>query len=97
MNQVFEVGAAKWRGLDVIPDSGLALKAEYEAFDARKVFQVDPGETILPEGCHCGEVIRGVTRPDECPLFREVCNPMQPIGPCMVSAEGTCAAYYQYG
>ena len=97
MNQVFEVSAAKWRGLDVIPDSGLVLKAEYEAFDARKVFRVDPGETILPEGCRCGEVIRGVTRPDACPLFRQVCNPMQPVGPCMVSTEGTCAAYYQYG
>ena len=97
MKQVFEVGAARWRGLDLIPDSGLALKADYEAFDARKAFQVDPGETILPEGCHCGEVIRGVTRPDACPLFRQVCNPMQPIGPCMVSTEGTCAAYYKYG
>ena len=97
MNQIFKVGAARWRGLGEVPDSGLVLRDEYEAFDARKVFQVDPGKTILPEGCRCGEVIRGITRPDACPLFREVCNPMQPVGPCMVSTEGTCAAYYQYG
>ena len=97
MKQVFEVGAARWRGLDVIPGSGLALKPEYQAFDAKKVFEVDPGEQIVPQGCHCGEIIRGVMRPDECPLFRQVCSPMQPIGPCMVSTEGTCAAYYQYG
>jgi hydrogenase expression/formation protein HypD len=97
MNQVFETAAAKWRGLNVISGSGLALRAEYHAFDARKVFQVDPGETILSQGCRCGEIIRGVMRPDECPLFRQVCSPMQPVGPCMVSTEGTCAAYYQYG
>ncbi len=97
MRQVFEPAAARWRGLGMIPDSGLALKPEYEAFDAKRVFQVDPGETILPEGCLCGEIIRGVTRPDACPLFGDVCNPAQPVGPCMVSTEGTCAAYYQYG
>jgi hydrogenase expression/formation protein HypD len=97
MKHVFEVGAARWRGLGTMPASGLAIKAEYEAFDARKAFTVDPGETILPEGCHCGDVIRGVMRPDACPLFREGCNPMHPVGPCMVSTEGTCAAYYLYG
>ena len=97
MKQVFEPGSARWRGLDVIPDSGLTLREGYQTFDAKRVFQVDPGETILPEGCHCGEVIRGVMQPDECPLFRQVCSPMQPVGPCMVSTEGTCAAYYHYG
>ena len=97
MERVFEVGAARWRGLGTVPASGLTIRADYATFDAGKVFTVDPGETIVPKGCHCGEVIRGAMRPDACPLFREVCNPAHPIGPCMVSTEGTCAAYYQYG
>ncbi len=97
MGQVFEISTARWRGLGAMPASGLAIRPEYDRFDAGKVFTVDPGETILPDGCHCGDVIRGVMRPDACPLFREVCNPMHPVGPCMVSTEGTCAAYYQYG
>lgn len=97
MKQVFETGAAAWRGLGVIPESGLTLKAEYQTFDAAKVFQVDPGETIVQEGCRCGEILRGIMKPAECPLFRRACNPAQPVGPCMVSAEGTCAAYYEYG
>ena len=97
MEQVLEMAPARWRGLDKIPASGLEIRPEYARFDAKKAFDVDPGETIVPEGCHCGEVVRGVLRPDACPLFREVCNPMHPVGPCMVSTEGTCAAYYQYG
>jgi hydrogenase expression/formation protein HypD len=97
MKQVFESGPARWRGLDVIPESGLAFRTEYQNFDAKRMFQVDPGKTILPEGCHCGEVIRGVMRPNECQLFGQTCSPMRPVGPCMVSAEGSCAAYYQYG
>ena len=97
MEQVFEIVPARWRGLGVIPASGLSMRPEFARFDAAKAFDVDPGETILPEGCCCGEVIRGVLRPDACPLFRRVCNPLAPVGPCMVSTEGTCAAYYQYG
>jgi len=97
MEQVFDIAPARWRGLSMIPASGLTIRPKYERFDASKAFDVDPGETIVPEGCHCGEVVRGVLRPDACPLFREVCNPMHPVGPCMVSTEGTCAAYYQYG
>ncbi len=96
MEQVFESADARWRGLGTIPDSGLVLGDKYQRFDAKRIFQVDPGETLQPEGCHCGEVIRGVMQPNDCPLFGQVCNPLRPIGPCMVSAEGTCAAYYQY-
>ena len=97
MARVFDVGPAPWRGLGTIPESGLSINEEYAAFDAEKRFPVDPGETIEPRGCHCGEVIRGVMTPGACPLFRKSCTPMNPIGPCMVSSEGTCAAYYLYG
>ncbi len=98
MKQVFEVGAARWRGLDADPrQRARTQEPSMKPSMQERYFRSIPGETILPEGCHCGEVIRGVTRPDACPLFRQVCNPMQPIGPCMVSTEGTCAAYYQYG
>jgi hydrogenase expression/formation protein HypD len=96
MARVFDVGPASWRGLGTIPDSGLSINEEYAAFDAEKRFPVDPGETIEPKGCHCGEVIRGVMTPGACPLFRKSCTPMSPVGPCMVSTEGTCAAYYLY-
>jgi len=97
MDQVFARADARWRGLGAIPDSGLVLRDKYQSFDAKRTFQVDPGETLQPEGCHCGEVIRGVMQPNDCPLFGQTCNPLRPVGPCMVSAEGTCAAYYQYG
>lgn len=97
MGQVFRISNASWRGLGVIPESGLILKDTYQRFDARLVFDVDPGEPIHPDGCRCGEVIRGATRPNDCPLFGSLCNPTHPVGPCMVSTEGTCAAYYLYG
>lgn len=102
MAQVFEVAAASWRGLGEIPQSGLRLRAEYAAHDARLAFEV-PATAIGSEpsahhrGCRCGEVLRGVLEPPECPLFRRVCTPAQPVGPCMVSAEGACAAHYRYG
>jgi hydrogenase expression/formation protein HypD len=97
MEKVFEVATGRWRGLGGIAASGLAVREEFARFDAARVFDVDPGETVLPEGCHCGEVIRGVLRPDGCPLFKSMCTPLNPVGPCMVSTEGTCAAYYLYG
>jgi hydrogenase expression/formation protein HypD len=97
MDQVFSISGASWRGLGIIPESGLILRNAYQRFDARSVFDVDPGETIYPDGCRCGEVIRGATEPIDCPLFSSVCTPTHPVGPCMVSTEGTCAAYYLYG
>ncbi|MBO0958275.1 hydrogenase formation protein HypD [Neobacillus sp. MM2021_6] len=84
-----------WRGIGVIPHSGLDLKPEYDRFNAKKRFQVEVGEPKKTK-CRCGEVIRGLITPNECPLFGKACQPMNPIGPCMVSAEGSCAAYYQY-
>jgi hydrogenase expression/formation protein HypD len=96
MHRVFEVCAADWRGIGSIPDSGLTLKSEFRRFDARARFEVDPGPPEEPAGCRCGDVIRGAARPWDCPLYRVVCTPQHPVGPCMVSSEGTCAAYYLY-
>lgn len=84
-----------WRGIGVIPGSGLDLKPEYDQYNAKKRFTVDVGEPRKTK-CRCGEVIRGLISPTECSLFGKACHPMNPIGPCMVSAEGSCAAYYQY-
>jgi hydrogenase expression/formation protein HypD len=97
MNRVFEVAGADWRGLGVIPASGMRIRDAYAAFDAAKAFPVEVAPAREPPGCRCGEVLRGVTMPTDCPLFRRVCTPENPVGPCMVSAEGACAAYYQFG
>ena len=97
MDRVFEIGPAEWRGLGTVPDSGLAIRSEYASFDAARRFEVDPGPTREHRGCRCGDVLRGTVAPPECPLFGKACTPARPIGPCMVSAEGACAAYYQFG
>jgi len=97
MNKVFTVGSAWWRGIGEVPGSGLKLKEEYRAFDAATVFQLTPQDAAEPAGCLCGEILRAVKTPLDCPLFRKKCNPEQPVGPCMVSAEGACSAYYLYG
>lgn len=97
MEQVFAPAAATWRGLGTVPDSGLAIRPAFARFDARRLFDIDPGPTREHPGCLCGDVLRGTVRPPECPLFGRACTPAQPIGPCMVSAEGACAAYYQFG
>lgn len=96
MERVFRVGPAEWRGLGAIPDSGLFLREAFAHRDAAQRFPlaVEPAEE--PPGCRCGEVLRGVIEPPDCPLFRRVCSPRHPIGPCMVSDEGACAAYFWY-
>jgi hydrogenase expression/formation protein HypD len=95
--RVFEVGAADWRGLGVVAESGLDIRPEFAAFDASHVYDIDPGPTLEHTGCRCGDVLRGTLTPMECPLFDTACTPAKPIGPCMVSAEGACAAHYQFG
>ncbi len=95
INEVFKVLDSDWRGIGNIPLSGLEIKDKYGKFNARK-FKVETEETKEPKGCRCGEVLRGVVIPTECPLFREACTPENPQGACMVSTEGTCAAYYKY-
>ncbi len=96
MFKVFEPVDATWRGIGVIPKSGLALKEEYAAHDASKVFDIEVGEAKEPPGCRCGDILKGLITPPECPLFGKICTPAHPVGPCMVSAEGSCAAYYKY-
>lgn len=96
MGKVFVSCDAKWRGLGVIPNSGLSLNSEYSNFDAKNLIDFVLPEEIEPRGCICGEVIQGNKRPPECPLFRVNCSPQTPVGACMVSSEGTCAAYYKY-
>jgi hydrogenase expression/formation protein HypD len=97
MDSVFEIDEANWRGIGSVPASGLQIKKEYEKFDAAKNFDIHPGPAREPKGCICGAILRGVATPRDCKLFRVTCTPEQPVGPCMVSAEGSCAAYFQYG
>ena len=86
-----------WRGLGEIPESGLGIREEYEAFDAEKKFDVKIKEVQKNSPCRCGDVICGKITPKECPPFGKVCLPEDPVGPCMVSSEGACAAAYKYG
>jgi hydrogenase expression/formation protein HypD len=97
MEDVFEIGEANWRGIGTIPQSGLKIRGKYGRFDADKAFSVSLKPPKEPKGCRCGDVIRGAAIPLECQLFGKVCTPERPVGPCMVSSEGACAAYYQYG
>ena len=97
MERVFEVTDTEWRGFGTVPRSGLQLRDEYRRFDASHQFSVEVAPAREPPGCRCGDVLRGVLLPPECPLFAQACTPQQPIGPCMVSAEGACAAHYRYG
>jgi hydrogenase expression/formation protein HypD len=97
MDEVFEVGDAEWRGLGTIGQSGLFLREAYSEFDALRRFPVPELASEEIPGCACGDILRGIMEPAECPLFRCLCTPANPVGPCMVSSEGTCAARYRYG
>jgi hydrogenase expression/formation protein HypD len=96
MNTVFETADASWRGLGTIPLSGLKIRKDYAAFDAQKVFEIKLAESKDPKGCACGDILLGLKIPPQCPLYKKTCTPIQPVGPCMVSSEGTCAAFYRY-
>lgn len=93
----FEPADAYWRGIGVIPNSGLKLREQYASFDADRKFDPPASTASEPELCSCGDILRGVKIPTECPLFGTGCTPDAPVGPCMVSTEGSCAAYYKYG
>ncbi len=97
IERVFEPADAGWRGIGVLPKSGLAFREEFREFDAARRFGLATPEVADPEGCRCGEVLTGRVAPKECPLFGDVCTPEDPVGPCMVSSEGCCAARYRYG
>lgn len=94
--EVFENCDAPWRGLGIIPNSGLRLRNHYRTLDAEEKFDLTVPKAKEHPGCSCGDILRGVKTPLNCPLYRKVCTPSNPCGPCMVSTEGTCAAYYKY-
>jgi hydrogenase expression/formation protein HypD len=97
LNEVFEPVDAYWRGIGVLPGTGLRLREKYRTFDAAERFHPETTGVPEPELCSCGDILRGVKVPTECPLFGTGCTPDSPVGPCMVSTEGSCAAYYKYG
>ena len=98
MNKVFEVREQfEWRGLGDIPNSGLKMRAEYAQFDAEVKFTIPGVKVADHKACKCGEILKGVLKPWQCKVFGTACTPETPIGTCMVSSEGACAAYYKYG
>ena len=97
MRQVFEPCPANWRGMGIVPDSGLKFRQKFADFDAEVAFEIKTEPAIEPKGCLCGEILRGLKTPADCRLFRNICTPENPVGPCMVSSEGSCSAYYLYG
>lgn len=98
VDEVFELrDTFEWRGLGSVPDSALKLRPEYVAFDAERKFDVDYLPVPDNKACECGAILRGEKRPQECKIFGTVCTPDNPIGSCMVSSEGACAAHYTYG
>ncbi|MCG8565306.1 MAG: hydrogenase formation protein HypD [Desulfobacterales bacterium] len=97
MDQVFQVGDAVWRGIGMIPQSGMAIRPALAAFDAGVKFGLSIQEVPEPRGCACGEILMGLKTPEACPLYKKKCTPLNPVGPCMVSSEGACAAFYRYG
>jgi hydrogenase expression/formation protein HypD len=96
INKYFEPADSYWRGIGLLPDSGLRLRDKYKHRDAEFVFDINVDEVQEPKVCLCGLVLRGVKIPSECPLFGKSCTPEKPVGACMVSTEGSCAAYYKF-
>ncbi len=97
MTEVFEPADVEWRGFGVVPGSGLKIREEYSEFDAEKTYNIEVKDTKKNPACICGDILRGVKRPVDCALFKGQCTPVDPQGACMVSSEGTCAAWYKYG
>jgi hydrogenase expression/formation protein HypD len=97
LEEVFVCGDADWRGLGKIKESGFFLAPEYKDFDAWERFALKKIEDREPPECQCGQVLKGQLHPSQCPLFGRKCTPSRPVGPCMVSTEGSCAAVFRYG
>lgn len=95
--EVMESCDSEWRGLGIIKNSGQKLRKEYKSYDARLKFQLPKIEGRSNPACRCGEVLQGKCKPSDCKVFGKACNPQHPVGACMVSNEGACSAYYQYG
>lgn len=96
IEKVFELTDEPWRGIGLIPKSGLQLREEYALFDAKKMIEVEIEPTREVKGCICGDILKGLKKPTDCGLFAKVCTPAHPVGACMVSHEGACQAYYRY-
>jgi len=96
LNDVFETTDVCWRGIGMIPQSGLKIRKRYAAHDAENLFDLKVPDAQTAKGCACGEILTGTKTPPECALFRKICTPEDPVGPCMVSTEGTCAAFFKY-
>ena len=96
LTKVFKLADVAWRGIGTIPQSGFKIRDEFEAHDAEKMFEINLPASEDPKGCACGEILTGTKIPPECSLYKKSCTPVDPVGPCMVSSEGTCAAYYRY-
>ncbi len=96
LNEVFDVRDTVWRGLGTIKNSGLKISRKYEKHDAAQKFNIKTEEREVTKGCICGDILTGIKIPPDCPLYNKTCTPMDPAGPCMVSTEGTCAAYYRF-
>ena len=97
VEEVFELTDRQWRGIGEIPLSGLALREAYAEYDAVKKFGLEGIHATEPAECHAGDVLRGKIKPVQCPAFGTLCTPERPLGAPMVSSEGACAAYYNYG
>lgn len=97
MNEVFSVCDSYWRAIGVIKNSGYCFSKKYESFDAFKKYKISYVEKDEPKGCLCGKVLLGISKPTDCKLFGKRCKPEDAVGPCMVSSEGACAAWYKYG
>jgi hydrogenase expression/formation protein HypD len=97
LEEVFEPCDSTWRGFGSLPRSGLKVAASYGDFDAEHRFDIPSLDRREPRGCLCGDILRGLKGPPDCPLYRKACTPESPVGACMVSSEGTCAAHYRYG
>ena len=95
--EMTEACDSEWRGLGVIPKSGVCLKKEWSAFDARKKYNIPSIQGKANPACRCGDVLQGKCKPSDCKVFGKVCTPQHPVGACMVSNEGACSAYYAYG
>ncbi|MFC2123699.1 hydrogenase formation protein HypD [Bacteroidota bacterium] len=96
MNEVFELRSDWWRGLDILPESGMGIRTKYASYDAENAFDVEVEEIHEDKRCICGEILKGIKDPRDCRLFGNLCNPENPVGACMVSHEGACHAHYRY-
>ncbi|NUM34997.1 MAG: hydrogenase formation protein HypD [Candidatus Brocadiae bacterium] len=97
IHSIYEPCDAVLRGIGIVKLCGLKLRKNYESYDAQKKYGIEIQGEEMPVGCSCGQVLKGLIRPNECPLFKKACTPDHPVGPCMVSTEGSCAAYFRYG